>query len=516
MRPSDSGGSTAGPPDPPAATPLSALLAGLPPEELQRVQSRLSATTCEAGAVLLSQGSWAGVLYILRTGMLSVDLETADGELRHLNRLIPGECAGEMSLLTGSPASATVSTLVDSDLWTLRHADFVELLATCPGLARNVSVVLSQRLSIANRRRQPGVARLMRLRVHPAAPSGLGEAIARAVAEHTTMPLLVLDDRPHGSWTPAERLPALTALIGDREVAERLRPDKAERVLATRVDNTPAETWVRLQRWLPEYVTHVLLLTGSVQRPAEVLHYPGALAADVTLWPEHEQQIPAGVADIALLTDEERVNTRDALERASTHARVVRTLAPAGSDAAKQRGWLARHLAGLKVGIAFGAGGARGFAHLGVLRALRRAAVPIDYIAGCSVGAVVATGFALGLDVDTIVRHMVDASAHAVKLTIPRHSLLSSGGFERFFRKVCGEARFEDLALPLAVVAVDILERREVVLERGLVWKGVLASMSIPGIYPPVWVGDRCLVDGGLLNPLPASVARGLGGGTGV
>ncbi len=86
----------------------SMLLEGLPDEELRRVESRLEIRMCPAGTVLLSQGTWQGVLYLVRSGILSVDVTTAQGEIRHLAKLVPGECAGEMSLWTGMPVSATV------------------------------------------------------------------------------------------------------------------------------------------------------------------------------------------------------------------------------------------------------------------------------------------------------------------------------------------------------------------------------------------------------------------------
>jgi NTE family protein len=123
----------------------------------------------------------------------------------------------------------------------------------------------------------------------------------------------------------------------------------------------------------------------------------------------------------------------------------------------------------------------------------------------------VAAGLASGLDVETMVRESVVGSSHAIKFTIPRYSFLSNRGLQQWLHRLVGDAQIEELPIPLTIIAVDVLERRKVIMDRGLVWKAVLASVAIPGIYPPVWIGDHCLVDGALLDPVPAGAARSLG-----
>jgi NTE family protein len=146
-----------------------------------------------------------------------------------------------------------------------------------------------------------------------------------------------------------------------------------------------------------------------------------------------------------------------------------------------------------------------------VLKGLKDAGVPVDYITGCSVGAGLAAAVAYGLDIDQLIRMIMEFARHVVKYTIPRYSLLSSSGLRGFYRHMVGETLIEDLELPLAVVAADLLQAKEIILDQGLVWKAVLASTSLPGIYPPVWIGEYCLVDGGVLNPVPATITRDLG-----
>jgi NTE family protein len=106
---------------------------------------------------------------------------------------------------------------------------------------------------------------------------------------------------------------------------------------------------------------------------------------------------------------------------------------------------------------------------------------------------------------------MEETSGRAFRLTVPRHSLLSNAGVAGNFRQIAGDRRIEDLDIPLGLVAADLPTGREVVMRRGLLRIALLASMAIPGVYPPVRVGECVLVDGGVVNPVPISVACGMG-----
>jgi NTE family protein len=217
---------------------------------------------------------------------------------------------------------------------------------------------------------------------------------------------------------------------------------------------------------------------------------------DGTGRPDEDGILPIPALDVA---DEQALRT-GALQAASAAGRAL--------------GWAARDLAGLKVGLALGAGSYWGYAHIGVLHVLRRAGLAVDYIAGTSIGAAVATGHALGYSPDDI-GHMMDSmSKGAFRLTVPKVSLLSNAGVVAAIRRVVGDTRIENLSLPLAVVAADILTQREVAFRRGLLWPALLASVSPPGIYPPRRIGPYLLVDGAVLNPVPSNVAAEMGSDT--
>jgi len=186
-------------------------------------------------------------------------------------------------------------------------------------------------------------------------------------------------------------------------------------------------------------------------------------------------------------------------------------LLPGEGPAGRALGRLAREIAGLRVGLALGAGAIKGYAHAGVLQALATLGVPVDYIAGTSIGSAVAALYASGVGPDRIAGHLDEVGGAAFRPRLPRSSLLSSDGVREGLRRIAGDARIEDMAVPLAVVTADLLTHREVIFRRGRVWPAVLASMSIPGIYPPVRVGGALLVDGGILNPVPTDVVAAMG-----
>lgn len=177
-------------------------------------------------------------------------------------------------------------------------------------------------------------------------------------------------------------------------------------------------------------------------------------------------------------------------------------------------GRVARWVTGQQVGLALGAGAAKGFAHIGVLAALEQRRVPIDYVAGSSVGSAVAAGVALGRTPAFIRRELDESFRRASRPRLPYSALLSNKAFHRYLLEMTEEATFDAASIPLAIVAVDADSREEVVIRDGRIADAIIASCAIPGVYPPVHLAGRRLVDGGLLNPVPISTASGLGADT--
>ncbi len=171
-----------------------------------------------------------------------------------------------------------------------------------------------------------------------------------------------------------------------------------------------------------------------------------------------------------------------------------------------------------RLGLALGGGGARGLAHIGVLRVLEREAIPIACIAGTSMGGLIGALYAAGVAIDRVEAEVVRLSRLTEQLRLLDVEWSAAGLSVRGRRiynvlaELLGEElTFADLRLPLAMVAVDIHTGRPVVLQGGLVIDAVRATISIPGIFTPVDLGGYRLVDGGVLDNVPVDVAQELG-----
>ncbi len=168
-----------------------------------------------------------------------------------------------------------------------------------------------------------------------------------------------------------------------------------------------------------------------------------------------------------------------------------------------------------RVGLALGGGAARGIAHIGVLEVLEEHAIPIDCIAGTSAGAIAGGLYAAGLS-PARMRELVQQLRwrEITKFTLPKMGLLDFDRITAWIEEECLEGRsvaFQELRIPFAAVAADITTGELVAIAEGRLADALRASSSVPGIFTPMEYRGRLLVDGGILNNLPASVARRLG-----
>lgn len=168
-----------------------------------------------------------------------------------------------------------------------------------------------------------------------------------------------------------------------------------------------------------------------------------------------------------------------------------------------------------RVGLALGSGGARGAAHVGVLKVLERAGVRISAIAGSSIGAMVGGAYAAGVPLSRIEEEWLTTSRakllRSFLPTFPRAGLSSGAGLRRYLREILGDVRIEELPIPFAAVATDLDTGQAVVLRSGPLVEAIRASTAIPGVFQPVRWEGRLLVDGGMVEPLPVRVCRELG-----
>jgi NTE family protein len=496
---------------------------GLPRGDYEHLLGVLESRTFGSGEIVLAEGDDPHEMYVVQSGTADIFVTDRDGAEHLVGRVQAGTTLGEMSLFTGQPSAATVRASSDLDVLVVSENELESIGATFPRIYRNLGMVLSERLAQTNRRTlRKAAGRLTVLHGHGAPPL-LGYALACSIAWHARAPtlLVVIDDDPPevlGSLATATRASDLRSQ-GESAAARTGRRDLgAELIVATAAGAFGPDMLAATLEDLCARYEHVLVqvrggaLGGLAD--ARMLELRGPDAS-----PAVDTDVRTRTLALGGWTTTARHPNRGALVEApalttADELALRDGLLPSSSEAGGALGSVARDLAGLRVGLALGGGSSKGYAHLGVLRALASAGVSFDCVAGTSIGASMAMGHALGLQPEELADLLDRFAKQAFRPRVPRRSLLSASGLRKELRSLLGEACFEDAELPAAVAAADLATQREVVFTRGLIWPALLASMAIPGIYPPQIVSGMTLVDGGVVNPVPSSAAANLGSDT--
>lgn len=169
-----------------------------------------------------------------------------------------------------------------------------------------------------------------------------------------------------------------------------------------------------------------------------------------------------------------------------------------------------------KIGLALGGGGARGIAHIGAVRTLLDEGIRPDYLAGSSMGAMIASFLALGFDWDDVEARALsfdkkNALTSLLDLGRLGQALIKGEKIKRFLKEYLGDAEFSDTKTPLAILACDLYSGEEIIIRDGLIREAIMASIAVPGIFPPQQLMGRILVDGGLVNPTPVDIVKKMG-----
>jgi predicted acylesterase/phospholipase RssA/CRP-like cAMP-binding protein len=501
--------------DPQDLPELTAFLAGIPLfaalEEATRLElaRELEPVNVAAGEVIFRQGDAGEGLFVVVSGRLRVSVASdisGDGPELALHDLGRGAIVGEMALVTDRPRAATVHAVRDSDLLLLRVSSFMALLERSPALVSGVMRLLVDRLLdmdrmlIADRSQPP----LPGGRTIAVAPAGQNARPAATVAEQladqltrTGSVIRVDADAVARQLGPgaAQRGPGdhgRTELIGWLHAMERAH----DRVIYQ--PDAEDTAWSRLCLSQSDVVLLVAAAQddpsiGAVEARALAI---SSLRCELALWHEAEPSATARWLERRPVADYH-------------HLRAGRP-----GDVAR----LARMITGTGCGLVLGGGGARGLAHLGVMRALEEAGVPIDVVGGTSMGAIMAGLCARGLDDAERVRRVRAIARNGRRLVTPTLPLLalSAGRYlDRILTENLTTTPIEDLPVRFYCVSANLTRAEEVVHERGPLWSAVRASLALPGIFPPVYAAGDLLIDGGAMNNLPANVMRGrVGSGT--
>ena len=471
------------------------LFKGLDAEVLEELVPEVEWVSLRSGETLFRQGDAADATFFVISGRLRVVAEEASGP-RVLNEVGPGESVGEMALLTDEDRSATVYAVRDAQLARLDEATFRRFIESHPAALKRITEFVVRRLRFQSGAGIPERPRLATIAVVPARPgtsaAAFAEGLTAALAQHGSASHLNrsrVDDalgRPGVAELPEEDPDAMRLVqwLNERETSYRYVVYEAD------------ASWSGWSERAIRQADHVLVVADAGGDPA--------LGENELRMRERGRTARAPERSLVLLWKPGSSGPSDTarwLEQRD-FARHYHVRGAEPGDLAR----LARVLTGNAVGLVLGGGGARGFAHIGVLRALAELAVPVDLVGGTSIGAVVAAQAAMGLGPAEIREVARTQFASLFDPTLPVVSLLAGRRIGAKLTDAFGRVEIEDLAIPFFCVSTNLTQATEVVHHRGLLAKAVRASISLPGILPPVASGGDLLVDGGLTNNLPIDV----------
>lgn len=473
------------------------LFGSLSPQAQQDLVSCLEWREFASGETLFKQGDAGDSLYILLYGRLRAYRE--ENPYPPLGDMRRGETVGEIAVVSGETRSATVVAVRDSVLARLSRDAFERFVDRHPRALLQISRVLVNRLRHAESRRAERIGTIAVLPAHPGPHAAdFCRGLARSLA--AVGPSLHLSReffRKNGRETQADA-PRNSSM--GCELSHWLdEQEDCQQVLVYEADPN-SSAWT--ERCLRQ-ADRILVVAENTADPApgkverELLGRPGANVPQfIQLVLLHPPRLPPHATGRWLAPREGIAHHHLDVTRGSEYDR------------------LARLVTGTAYGLALGGGGARGFAHIGVLRALEEAGIPIDLIGGTSMGAVIAAQHAMGMSPEEMLSSNRRAWIEGNPLgdrTLPILSLVAGRNVERMLQDLFGERSIEDLPLPYFCVSSNLSTAEPVVHRAGLLRRWVRASIAVPGIAVPVLERGELLVDGGVLNNLPCDIVRQLG-----
>lgn len=474
----------------------SALFARLTPEAIEALALRVSVQEITGGEVLFRDGEPADCLFIVASGRMRAVL--ANGAIA--GDIGRGEPIGEIGLLAGEARGATVYAVRDSQLLRIRREDLADLIQKFPQSLLEVTRVIIRRLRQNQHLRKLESARSSRAYAIIPATRGVD---ARAVAmdlcaqfaERATS--LLVDEALIARELGVD---AARAQFGDGELNERLmdflaRLESEHQYLIYLAEAEP-HPWAR--RCMRQ-TDRVLVVAKS-----EDAAHASAMADEL------KKSGSKAPVELILLRPEGAPPGDVMGWRAQVNARAHYFLRP---ENARDAAALARQLCGRGIGLVLGGGGARGFAHLGLLRALDELKIPVDLAGGTSMGAffsgLVACGYSHH-EIAHIARETFVKRNYLNDYIFPTVALIRGRKYLNRLHEIFQDRQIEQLRLPYFCVSTNLTRGAAMVHDRGPLYMWVATSMSVPGVAPPVAYKGELLVDGAVVNSLPTDVMQNL------
>jgi NTE family protein len=454
------------------------LLAGIGDSALRRLAADSTWFGLPGGVRLNRDGENDTALFLVVTGCLGVAVESDSRGRQVIAQVVPGEVVGEVTLLTGDEHCAELVALRDTEILRIGPREFETLAARHPKVMFDMMRVMARRLHDTTRQ-SPQPSRPKTFALVPL-QEGLGEEpIAQRIAAALT--------------EMGARVAVVDAAAANQSADWFNTFELAHDAVIYRGDS-PGSGWTQ----------------HCVRQADRILHFARADWPPPPTTPVRAaKEKVCGLPELLLLHPARRdlrVPRHFALR--GVHFETHHHLRDGNREDIRR---LARFVAGRAVGLVLGGGGARGFAHIGVAKALIEAGVPFDYLGGASMGAIVAAGLAAEWSIDELtdrMRAVFVTSKPLSDYTLPLIALVRGKKVTQLLRTHFGDKRIEELPKPFFCISSDLTTGHIHEHCTGYIWRALRASAALPGILPPVTLRGHMLVDGGVMNNVPVDLMR--------
>ncbi len=468
-----------------------ALFRDVAPEALNALQSVSVVKRIAGGEALVRQGDAADALYFVESGRFRVVVN----QTRIVAHIESGEAVGELAFFAGGKRTADVVAMRDSSVLEVSRRAFDDIARAHPELYAAMLKLVSERLAVATARTSSITAKNPRvIAMLPAGTSQLPDGFLARMAEAFTGVVR--------AETPVVPVDRATSEAADAHEYQSWLAEQEAKGAYVLIDGSGPEDWGQM---VCRNADALVMVARPGQADPETNMMEKA-AMDWIAEPQRTLLLLRSNAGKTISHSGDWIDPR----APKLHHHVA---LDQDADFAK----VARFLTGRAIGVVLAGGGALGCAHLGVIKALRQATIPIDFIGGASAGAAMGGAIARGMSVDETLDQMEAMFIHAKamkRLTLPIYSLLDPTVFDSELRTRYGTKDIADQPINFFGVSTNLSTNGLHIHRRGPLWECVRASGSLPTILPPFIDGEgNILVDGGVLDNVPVKVMHGLKAG---
>lgn len=477
------------------------LFSSLDDAGLKKLAEKFHHVSLPKNKFLFRQGELSDGLYLLVQGRIIISFKTKFKEKKILREVRPGETLGEIGAFSHEPRGASAKTLDDVIVLQLKHNDFFALCRDYPNMLVQTMTILEHHAHALVDLLSMHEPEKKHIALIPANKDASIKEFAELIAKNIQKldGIVLLSDYDHEFTKKYKTKSEIEDLI------QKLHK-KNEKILYALGLEESILSKVCFERADIAYLVgcgnakaHINPIIHKQIKSGELTY---KVKPELILLYEKETHMPHHTAQWLKLLD---FNLQH-------HVRLYK-------DTDIQR--ILRFLNSRAIGLVLGGGGARSWAHIGAIKALMEADVPIDMICGTSGGAIVAGYYALNetyVDKNAELTSLTKITHTAVSLrhlTWPAISIFDAEAYTQMQKKIFGNTKIENLWVPFFCVSCNLHKSAPVVHKRGLLWKKVRASTSVPGIFPPVVINGQIHMDGGIVNNLPVDLMRKLSGSIG-